>query len=369
LIINTENPKNLPPVINELDYNVTQTNDIPEDLMDSITQVGYGTIEASKRYFEGKSGTNPSTVCFLDPKSNLTCQVSFDHSAGRSVRKLLQAYADIDERVEPFIHIVQETLTRYGRTREMLSNLAVAIIAISFLQKEMILPNLLKHQGRRVDFDFYSGPVEGRLPLEEEMVRDIDSQAAGTVPGGSGRKKRKGSSNKKSKPSKALPAASQSETTRTPGTPLSEEDVVFKRLVESFLHCRIVNYEYDEETAKIKSFDKNPVKKTPFRLVVDFFDSASKKFKDWDDLLLPPTEPLVMTTGVKDGDEFFAGLIVQDPFTLDRNLATLTTGWRFRSLSGMFQRISSVLSSLPKRAVDGEVSEVGAEEADEEYRK
>jgi hypothetical protein len=105
--------------------------------------------------------------------------------------------------------------------------------------------------------------------------------------------------------------------------------------------------------AKIKSFDKSLTKKSPFRLVVDFFDYAAKKFKDWDDLLPPPAEPFAATNGAKDWSKFFSGLIVQDPFALDRNLATLTTGWRFRSTSDVFQRISAVLSNLLMRAIDG----------------
>ncbi|KAH7050539.1 hypothetical protein BKA57DRAFT_534818 [Linnemannia elongata] len=349
LLIKTDKPENLPQAIEKLDDTLTQTNEIPEDLLDSLAQAGYENIEVSRRYFEGKSGTNPSSVCFLDPTSNLTCQVSFDHSAGTSVRKLLQAYAGIDERVEPFVFIVQETLTRYGRTRETLSNLAVAMIALSYLQKEKILPNLLKHQGPRVDFDFYSGPVEGRLALEEEMVRGIESRVMVAVTGGSKRKKRR--SRSRSKRSKSSPSAAQ--TTRAPVALRSEEDLDLRRLAISFLGRRIVSYDFDEEMAKIKSFDKSPTKKSPFRLVVDFFDYAAKKFKDWDDLLPPPTEPLDMATETKDRKKIFSGLIVQDPFVLDRNLATLTTGWRFKSISDVFQRISAVLSNLPMHSIDG----------------
>ncbi|KAF9537818.1 hypothetical protein EC957_007647 [Mortierella hygrophila] len=360
LLIKTDKPSNLPPEMERLD-------EIVKYLLPSLTQAGYETIEISRRYFEGKSATNPSSVCFLDPKSNLTCQVSFDHSAGTSIRKLFQAYASIDERVEPFVFIVQETLTRYGRTQETLSNLAVAMIAISYLQKERILPNLLKHQGRRVDFDFYSGPVEGRLPLEEEMVRGMDNRGVVAVTGGSKKKKRRGRSrSKKSKPSTSSSPTTQA--ARTPGTVQSEEDLVFKRLTEPTPGCRIACYDFDEEMAKIKSFDKSPTKKSPFRLVIDFFDYAAKKFKDWDDLLPPPAEPFAMMNGAKDRNEFFSGLIVQDPFVLDRNLATLTTGWRFKSISDVFQRISAALSNLSASAINGsegadELGEVSVDEA------
>ncbi|KAG9069810.1 hypothetical protein KI688_009135 [Linnemannia hyalina] len=360
LLIKIDKPRNLPPEMERLD-------EIVKYLLPSLTQAGYETIEISRRYFEGKSATNPTSVCFLDPKSNLTCQVSFDHSAGTSIRKLFQAYASIDERVEPFVFIVQETLNRYGRTQETLSNLAVAMIAINYLQKERILPNLLKHQGRRVDFDFYSGPVEGRLPLEEEMVRGIDNRGVVAVVGGSKKKKRRGRSrSKKSKPSTSSSPTTQ--TTRAPGTLQSEEDLVFKRLTEPTPGCRIVCYDFDEEMAKIKSFDKSPTKKSPFRLVVDFFDYATKKFKDWDDLLPPPAEPLAMMNGAKDRNKFFSGLIVQDPFVLDRNLATLTTGWRFKSISDVFQRISAAFSNLSAHAMNGsegadELGEVSVDEA------
>lgn len=367
LLIKTDKPESLPPAIERLDDNVTQTNEIPEYLLDSLTQAGYETIEISRRYFEGESGTNPLSVCFLDPKSNLTCQVTFDHSAGTSLCKLFQAYTGIDERVEPFVFIVQETLSRYGRTGETLSNLAVAMIAISYLQKVRILPNLLKHQGRRVDFDFYSGPVEGRLPSQEEMVRGIDNRAMVAVAGGPKRKKRRARSrSKKSKPLRSSPSTTQA--ARAPDTLRFEEDLVIKQWTESSLGCRISCYDFDEEMAKVKSFDKSLTKKSPFRLVVDFFDYAAKKFKDWDDLLPLPAEPLTTTNGANDPNKFFSGLIVQDPFALDRNLATLTTGWRFKSISDVFQRISAVLSNLPTCAIDGrecadELGEMSADEA------
>lgn len=369
LLIRIEKPESLPSGIERLDDNATQTNEILEDLLFRLSQAGYETIEISKRYFEGKGGTNPLSVCFHDPRSSLTCQVTFDHSAGTSLHRLFQAYADIDERVEPFVFIVQEILASYGRTQETLSNLAVAMIAIRYLQKVRILPNLLKHQGRRVDFGFYSGPFEGRLPLEEKMVRGIDNRSMVAVTGGSRRRKRRGSSRSK----KSKPLTWSSSAIQVARALRSEEDLVIKQLTESSPGCRTVCYDFDEEMAKIKSFDKSPTKKSPFRLVVDFFDYAAKKFKYWDELLPPPADPFAMTNDAKDRNKFFSGLIVQDPFVLDRNLSALTTGWRFKNTSDVFQRVSTVLSNLPMCAIDGgkctdEQGEMSAEEtATEEH--
>jgi hypothetical protein len=123
--------------------------------------------------------------------------------------------------------------------------------------------------------------------------------------------------------------------------------------------CRLVNYSFDKELArKFKVSDKpldlssheNLLKglvtcMTPYGLAIEFFEYASKKFKDWDDLLPPPAESLASTAGATDRDKLFSGLVVQDPFLSDRNLTTLTTGWRFRSISRVFQMASACLSS------------------------
>ncbi|KAF9118575.1 hypothetical protein BGW39_001031 [Mortierella sp. 14UC] len=293
--------------------------DSPAELLDRITKAEYDTIQPRRRYFEPQL-------------SELTCQVSLRHQGGKPIRDILQAYAGIDDRMEPFISIVQQTLTRCGRTRETLNNLAVAMIAIHYLQKERI------------------GPVEGRLPLEESNARDNDELAElvmdlanNSISNNKGRKKG-------SKKSSTLSSLSFGQTNRAP---ISARDINVKGFLENLLGCCPLT----------ESFDKSPVKLTPLGRPVDFFAYTSDKFKEWDDLLPPPAEPLSSTTRATDRDKLFSGLVVQDPFVSDRNLTTLMTGWRFRSISNAFQQISAVFCNESLRIAEEQIRLSAEEEA------
>ncbi|KAG0372840.1 hypothetical protein BGX24_012507 [Mortierella sp. AD032] len=91
-----------------------------------------------------KIGDSPAGLLDQTTKaeSELTFQVSLKHACGQSVRDVIQAFAAMDEWVEPIIFVVQENLARCGRTHEILNNPAVAIIAIHYLQKEWVVSNL-----------------------------------------------------------------------------------------------------------------------------------------------------------------------------------------------------------------------------------
>ncbi|KAF9090348.1 hypothetical protein BGX29_011525 [Mortierella sp. GBA35] len=201
------------------------------------------------------------------------------HHKGQAIRNRFQAYADMDKRVEPSIFIIQETLYKYERTRETLNNFAVAMIAIHYLQKELILPRLLNHQGKQVDFEFCSGPASERLALEDAKAKDNDNLAQALLEIMS-KKNRKGGE----KPKLSRGGGSG-------GAQVSAGGVDIKGLTESLLRRRLVNYTYDKDLAQIRPFDKSPVKITVLELIIELFGYASQKFKDWDDVLPPPAEP------------------------------------------------------------------------------
>ncbi|KAG0203704.1 hypothetical protein BGX33_008951 [Mortierella sp. NVP41] len=173
----------------------------------------------------------------------------------------------------------KDLLERITQAKETLNNFAVAMIAIHYLQKELILPRLLNHQGKQVDFEFCSGPASERLALEDAKAKGNDNLAQALLEIMS-KKNRKGGE----KPKLSRGGGSG-------GAQVSAGGVDIKGLTESLLRRRLVNYTYDKDLAQIRPFDKSPVKVTVLELIIEFFGYASQKFKDWDDVLSPPAEP------------------------------------------------------------------------------
>ncbi|KAF8948324.1 hypothetical protein BGZ47_005449 [Haplosporangium gracile] len=231
----------------------------------------------------------------------------------------------IDDKVEEFIFIVQATLDRYGCTWETLNNLAVAMIAIDYLQQLKIFPNLLQPQGKRVNFDFYSGPIEERLPLEESVARDNDdiAEALWDLISTKGRKKRGKTSSSST--------ASSGQRKHVHGAAC---DLNVKGFLEGLLGCcRLVNYSFDKKLEAKFQPEKNLDKSLSDDLDDEQFERSLVKCRSH------------MASPSSSSNKRFSGLVVQGPFLSDRNLTTLTTGWRFRSISTVFQRVSAALSS------------------------
>ncbi|KAF8933699.1 hypothetical protein BGZ47_010758 [Haplosporangium gracile] len=119
-----------------------------KELASLLTKAGYKSIQHLNRYFDPSSEINVDYLSFNDPRSGLTCQIILDHPLSIRVRDLLQDYASIDTRAEALIFVVQQTLDDFARCRQYLSNYALALMTIAFLQKKKILPLLQRNMGQ-----------------------------------------------------------------------------------------------------------------------------------------------------------------------------------------------------------------------------
>jgi hypothetical protein len=340
-------------------------------LATTVKNAGFKAVVATKRYVDVSCNLNPHYVCFYDPRTQLTCQITLYNPSDINVRTLFQTYADIDTRVEPFVFAVQRTLDNHGRSHEALGNFAVAMIAIHYLQIKGILPKLLHRQGRRVEFGFFSGRAENALPniLSEDSTGQTGSRSS-TASDSASATQPKPKANVKVRHGRRKPQSQQGSQTASPkggrggsaaaGCPTSRDTTRGQTTASSGV--RSISCVYDTDLAKIRPFDKSVIRKSVTDLVVNFFTYTAEKFLDWEDRLVPGDQmPDYDFVGAIDHEgrrcsmfmpgtavtylpEKFSGLVVQDPFVPDRNLAWLCTGWRFMNTSKAFQRAQASIS-------------------------
>lgn len=120
------------------------TMTMPE-LVALLESVDYESIYLQSRYSNTFCNINPQYVCFFDPITGLTCQISLDNPIGLRLRDMMHAYYDSDNYVEEFISGIQLTLDRHGRSQIYLNNYAVALLAIEFLIANGYLHKIVVH--------------------------------------------------------------------------------------------------------------------------------------------------------------------------------------------------------------------------------
>lgn len=345
-------------------------------LVTTIKNAGFSYVVAVKRYVDVTCNLNPHYVCFYDPRTQLTCQITLYNPSDLSNRKILQAYAEIDTRVEPFISAVQRTLDNHGRSHEALGNFAVTMIAIHYLQIKGILPKLLHQQGRRIDFGFFTGKPDNALP------KNPPQDSADHVATSSARAKPKVNIKVRHGRKKQQPPQSGRTASSVGGSP-AIGGTYFRGTTRgqtaTSSGVRAISCAYDTELAKARPYDKSVIRMSVTELVVNFFTYTAEKFQDWEDRLVPgdlaPDHDFVGAidhegkrcsmfmpgTAVTYLPEKFSGLVVQDPFVLDRNLAWLCTGWRFMNTSKTFQRAQATVAAYINQELTEELLDEVAE--------
>ncbi|KAK5807822.1 hypothetical protein F5H01DRAFT_324972 [Linnemannia elongata] len=341
-----------------------------------IKSAGFESVLLRKRYFDITCKANPHYVCFRDPKTELTCQVTLYNPFDIHTRELLQTYTAIDSRVEPFVFAVQKTLDNHGRSREALSNYAAAMIAIHFLQHKSILPKLLHHQGKRVDFGFHTGKAINALPRTPKTTlptRDVSvmvpPQSAKTQERNTNRQGRRGNQRRGGSGHGATGGTEVSNVDALISAVSALEPLIASASNSNYateikstttLHPNhlAISFRYDKDLAQKRPYDKSRSKQPVVDLLVDFFEYTASKFKSWERNLpleedLPEGTFSVVGSVDHQGKKCsmfmpgtaqtftlgsFSGLVVQDPFVMDRNITWLCTGWRFMSTSRVFQR-------------------------------
>ncbi|KAF9955674.1 hypothetical protein BGZ65_003246 [Modicella reniformis] len=135
------------------------------ELSSLLKRSGYKSVEFSYRYFDTTCEINVPYTSFYDPRSELSCQIILNqsHPLGIPLRKLIQAYTNLDGRVERLVYATQQILSEHGRCKRFLSNYAITLMVIAFLQEKDILPKLQHHRER-------PSPDQASQTLQQQQV-------------------------------------------------------------------------------------------------------------------------------------------------------------------------------------------------------
>lgn len=146
-----------------------------QELVSLLEYAGYEFIQVQNRYSDTSCDINPQYVCFTDPTSGLTCQVTLDNPIGLRLRDMMHAYYDYDNYVEEFISGLQLTLDRHGRSRVHLSNYAIALMAIDFLVTNGFLHKIVVYN---------QSQQQQQQPIQTQQTQQpLASTSTSTVPG------------------------------------------------------------------------------------------------------------------------------------------------------------------------------------------
>ncbi|KAG0222307.1 hypothetical protein B0O80DRAFT_487499 [Mortierella sp. GBAus27b] len=128
---------------------------VPTMTLDEITnhlkRAGFKSVEYAYYYHDSTCDINVPYASFYDPRNELSCQITLSqlHPLGVPLQKLIQAYMDLDGRVERLVYAAQQILSEHGNCRRFLNNYAITLMVITFLQERSILPKLQHHRERR----------------------------------------------------------------------------------------------------------------------------------------------------------------------------------------------------------------------------
>ncbi|KAG0199978.1 hypothetical protein BGX28_006826 [Mortierella sp. GBA30] len=116
------------------------------ELSNLLRKTGYKSVEFTYRYLDMSCDINAPYTSFVDLRSELSCQITMAHPLGTHVQGLVQAYADVDDRLERLVYAAQQITDEHGRCKRFLSNYALTLMVIAFLQSYAILPRLQHHR-------------------------------------------------------------------------------------------------------------------------------------------------------------------------------------------------------------------------------
>ncbi|KAH7050442.1 hypothetical protein BKA57DRAFT_528007 [Linnemannia elongata] len=329
-----------------------------------LTKAGYKSMQQLDRYFDPSSEINVDYLSFIDPRSDLTCQITLDHPLGIHVRDLLQDYTHIDTRVEPLIFVVQQTLDDFGRCRQYLSNYSIALMTIAFLQTKNILPLLQRHVVRTspsASSSQSTAPVANAKPSgaspsiastsasSSSRCQPNDERQSGLPEFDEANHPRKGQQeyrpaarksqikNQKRKDKKRIhreknfPAATIQVKTTSGGT-------------------RLVDCRYDKALAHTRPYESKATRETVAELLVDFMDyfgfshgSTECEISIISGSTTSPVSSTVSASGSQSvqnrvSKDVSSCLVVRDPFVTDRNVTWLCSRWRLSHCESMFMR-------------------------------
>ncbi|KAF9131460.1 hypothetical protein BGW39_001773 [Mortierella sp. 14UC] len=336
-----------------------------KDLASLLTKGGYKSVRHLDRYFDPSSEINVDYLFFIDPRSELACQITLDHPLGIKVRDLLLDYANIDTRVEPLIFAVQQTLDDFGRCRQYLSNYAVALMTIAFLQTKKVLPLLQRHvmlpasptqpsptatskpsgnaqspasiartNSRHRQY-FKRDPLSASSQIRQPRKGQQDNSPVSTK---SQIRNQKRKDKKRLHREQTLPAATVKVKTVSGGT-------------------RLVDCRYDKVLTQTRPFDNRTTRESVAELLtgfMDYFGYCHRSTQCEISVILGSTTfPVAIPDAATGSNSTPAApekdctcLVVRDPFVTDRNVTWLCSQWRLSHCERMFMRAIMFLEGL-----------------------
>ncbi|KAG0372627.1 hypothetical protein BGX24_012801 [Mortierella sp. AD032] len=305
-----------------------------KDLVVMLTKKGYTSVQHLDRYFDPSSEINVDYIFFIDPRLDLTCLITLDHPLGIRVRDLLQDYANIDARVEPLIFGVQQTLDDFGRCRQYLSNYAVALMVVAFLQTEKVLPLLQRHLMQTAP------PSQSSLAATKfsGRSRKVHQKTPPVITKSHIRNKKRKDKKRLHREQAFLDATVQIKTV-SGGT-------------------RLVDCGYDKVLAHTRPFDNRTTRESVAELLVvfmEYFGFCHKSTQCEISVISGcTTHPVAIQEDtvpesksslgtVPEKDPVKPCLVVRDPFVTDRNVTWLCSQWRLSHCESIFMRATMFL--------------------------
>lgn len=354
-----------------------------------LLKTGYKSIQQLDRYFDPSSEINVDYLSFIDPRSDLTCQITLDHPLGIRVRDLLQEYAHIDTRVEPLIFAVQQTLDNFGRCRQYLSNYSLALMTIAFLQTKKILPLLQRHL-------MQSSSPASSMQSTTHVANAKPSRALPSIASASTPSSRPQLSDKRQPSLPESEKANQPRNRQQEQSPATSKAQIKnqKRKDKKRIHrektlpaatiqvktmsggIRMVDCRYDKALARTRPFDNMTTQETVAELLVDFMDyfgfshgSTKCEISIISGSTTSPVGSTVSESGSQSAqDRVSKGtspcLVVRDPFVTDRNVTWLCNQWRLSHCERMFMRALMFLEGVGVES-DDEFDDDSSEDDDE----
>ncbi|KAF9198119.1 hypothetical protein BGZ49_001172 [Haplosporangium sp. Z 27] len=386
------------------------------ELSDTLKKAGYKSVQHSYRYADTTCEINVPYTTFYDHRSELTCQITLCHPLGLPLRDLIKTYASLDDRVGRLIYASQQILDEHGRSKKSLSNYAIALMVIAFLQEERILPKLQHHRIAEAS----SSSIQSTPKSQKQPVQSRQSPLQVPRPETSVISKTK-SSQKNSNMRKS----------KTPKNPAVQSSPILELTVDMIQvqtlagKTRNIDCRFDRSMAKDESFG-NQNKSTVGELLLEFLscfvldhdfradrevsivegslscpndsasatrvigqglsagasslsvksaitvcnDKASEEFtkiplrcsKNTSSTDKSDEKPAACATGISDSaiskpeHLYFSRLNVCDPFVRDRNVTKLCTGWKLNSTIECFEKAFGSL--------DGDISDCSLDALD-----
>ncbi|KAF9109081.1 hypothetical protein BGX27_008022 [Mortierella sp. AM989] len=317
------------------------------ELTNVLKKAGYKSVQQSLRYVDTSCDINVPYTTFYDHRSELTCQITLNHPLGVPLRDLIQAYVSFDSRLERLVYTIQQILTEHGRCKKFLSNYAITLMAIAFLQQKKILPKLQHHRMGEGAMSSSGHSAQQNQQQHSHLKQNLQYKPV-TQTMSKNQKRANARQNRK------LRNLADSAKNSIMDARAAAEDVIHVQTTVGT--TQTIDCRFDKVMATNQSFDKQD-KSTVGELLLDFLgyfvfehdfrvdceisiiDGSLGTMKSNGNPPKPAT-----STSTNSKQRHLCGLLVTDPFVKDRNVTEPCTTWKIRSTFECFEKAFETLN-------------------------